>query len=183
MTKKHFALLGIAVVVIAGLFYLLRRPAPDGAAAPYPAQEPPTPMEARPAQAGSLEDFPRDELQLESDGRRHDFRVWIADTPERRAQGLMFVRRLPRHQGMLFLFGEQQPVSMWMKNTYISLDMLFIAADGRIARIAQRTAPHSLTTIDSRGEVTAVLELGAGECARLGVQVGDFVRYSAFATR
>lgn len=163
------------------LFHHARTPDGSGPAAP-PAKPPPG-ATGESATAPSLDELPRDILHIESAGRHHRFEVRVADTDARRARGLMFVRRLPKHQGMLFLFGEPQPVSMWMQNTYISLDMLFIATDGRIARIAQRTTPHSLDAIESRAEVSAVLEIAGGECARLGLQVGDFVRHPVFVAR
>ncbi len=141
------------------------------------------------AQTGAVMDlasFPRSTLTIQtgdrSSGRQPQlFDVWVADSPARRSQGLMFVRDLPKDSGMLFLFGEPQPVSMWMKNTFISLDMLFIAADGRIIRIAERTEPQSLRTIESGGEATAVLEIAGGECARRKIRVGDSVQHPAFA--
>jgi uncharacterized membrane protein (UPF0127 family) len=127
--------------------------------------------------------FPTGRLGIVSAGNRekvHEFDVWIADTGERRTRGLMFVEHLPKDRGMLFLFGDPQPVYMWMKNTLIPLDMLFVAKDGRIARIAANTVPESLDTIDSGADVTAVLELAGGECARRGIQVGDYLRHAAF---
>lgn len=106
----------------------------------------------------------------------------MADTAPRREQGLMFVRQLPNDTGMLFIFERPGPVAMWMKNTFIPLDMLFIDAAGRIIHIAERTQPHSLETIDSHGAVTAVLEIAGGECARLGIGPGDIVRHATFDT-
>ena len=90
------------------------------------------------------------------------FTVEIADTEELRSRGLMFRQRLPEDRGMLFDFGEPRPVSMWMKNTYISLDMLFIREDGTIAYIAENTVPKSLDTIGVSEPVLAVLELAGG---------------------
>ncbi|NJO12176.1 MAG: DUF192 domain-containing protein, partial [Gammaproteobacteria bacterium] len=87
----------------------------------------------------------------------------------------MFVKELPRGTGMLFTYAQSQPIGMWMKNTLIPLDMLFIAANGRITRIARNTEPHSLQTISSMGPVLGVLEIGGGESERLGIEVGDRV--------
>jgi len=112
--------------------------------------------------------------------RRHAFTVEVAATDETRQVGLMFRKSLAADAGMLFDYQTPQPVAMWMKNTLIPLDMLFIGADSRISRIAERTVPHSLATIDSGGPVRAVLELNAGTAARLGIKVGDLVRHAAF---
>ena len=103
----------------------------------------------------------------------------VARTGRQQAQGLMFRRRLAADAGMLFVYRRVAPVSMWMRNTYIPLDMLFIAADGTITHIAQRTTPHSLETISSTGQVKSVLELNAGTTARLKIRIGDKVRSPA----
>jgi uncharacterized protein len=105
------------------------------------------------------------------------FDVWIADTPARQTQGLMFVRDLPPGRGMLFLEPDARPAAFWMKNTYIELDMLFIGSDHRIAKIAARTPPLSLATIDSDVPVIAVLEIKGGEAQRRGIRVGDRVAW------
>ncbi len=125
-----------------------------------------------------LATFPRASLEISAkDGTQH-FDVWVADTNARQAQGLMFVRDLAPDAGMLFVESAPRPMSMWMKNTFIPLDMLFIAADGRIVRIAARTKPHSLDSISSYEPVTMVLELRGGETKRRGIRVGDHVRVS-----
>ena len=113
-------------------------------------------------------------------GDTHDFRVEIAETPEQRAQGLMFRRHLDADAGMLFLFGSVEVRGMWMKNTLIPLDMLFIDETGKIVRIEERTVPHSLRAIVSGGPVSAVLELNAGTASRLAIEPGDRVRHPAF---
>ena len=122
-----------------------------------------------------LDKFPRTVVEIRNGPKRHRFDVWVADTPARQAQGLMFVRDLPADQGMLFIHREPRVASMWMKNTYIELDMLFIAPDGRIVKIAERTTPHSLETISSGVPVGAVLEIKGGEAMRLGLRPGDRV--------
>ena len=101
--------------------------------------------------------------------------VEIADTPERQARGLMFRQSLAPSHGMLFLYPAPQEVTMWMRNTYISLDMVFINGKGRVHRIARETEPFSEELVHSGGRVTAVLEIGAGEAARLGIMAGDLV--------
>ncbi|MEZ5498349.1 MAG: DUF192 domain-containing protein [Steroidobacteraceae bacterium] len=120
-----------------------------------------------------LASFPRETLQILTAGGSHEFRVWIADTRERQLQGLMFVRDLPATQGMLFVYDRPQLISMWMKNTYVPLDMLFFDGKGRLVDIAANTTPHSLTTIRSRRPATLVLEVRAGVAAKLKLRVGD----------
>jgi uncharacterized membrane protein (UPF0127 family) len=108
------------------------------------------------------------------------FTVEIADTEELRTRGLMFRQRLPEDRGMLFDFETPRQVSMWMKNTYISLDMLFIREDGKIAYIAENTVPKSLDTIGVSEPVLAVLELAGGTTRRLGIRAGDTVYHRLF---
>lgn len=109
------------------------------------------------------------------------FTAEIADTPELRSRGLMFRHVLPPDRAMLFDFGESKPAAMWMKNTYISLDMLFVREDGSIAAIAEKTEPLSLQTISVQEPVRGVVELAAGTVARLGIQRGDRVVHRIFA--
>lgn len=113
-------------------------------------------------------------------GQRQTFRVEVARNDADRAQGLMFRRSMPADQGMLFDFGRVEPVSMWMQNTYLPLDMLFIRPDGTIARIAANTEPLSTRTIPSGEPVLSVLELNAGMAARLGIKPGDRVEHPIF---
>ena len=132
--------------------------------------------------AAALSGFTRSELTVETEpGAVHQLRVYLALTPKQRAQGLMFVARLAPDEGMLFDFGPPQRVSMWMKNTLIPLDMLFIDGDGIIVNIAVRTVPGSLAAVNSAGKVRAVLELNGGTARRLGLQPGDRVRHSIFS--
>jgi len=129
-----------------------------------------------PAQIAPLHDLDtldRTDVTIEASGNRHQFEAWIAETPAQQAQGLMFVRDLPANRGMLFVYPEAREVGIWMKNTYIELDILFIAPDGRIVKIAERARPHSLETIRPEAPVTAVLEIRGGEAARRGIRVGD----------
>ncbi len=113
-------------------------------------------------------------------GVRHVFSVEIAVSSQERALGLMFRTSLEPMSGMVFEFNPPQPVAMWMKNTFISLDMIFIRQDGMIGRIAERTVPLSERQIVSGGDVVAVLEIAGGEAARLGISVGDMVEYRLF---
>ena len=137
------------------------------------------------AQIGPIEDldaFPSADLKI-SEGKkvRHVFKVWLADTPQRQAQGLMFVRSLPPERGMLFVHDEPTPISMWMKNTYIPLDMVFIDSRHRIMQIVEQTTPHSLDLIKSRGPALAVLEIAAGDAKRLALHTGQKVTHPALA--
>jgi uncharacterized membrane protein (UPF0127 family) len=106
----------------------------------------------------------------------------IADTDELRTRGLMFRHFLPEDKAMLFDYEKPRPVAMWMKNTNISLDMLFIREDGTIAAIAQDTVPQSLDTISVQEPVRGVLELAAGTVKRLGLRVNDKVYHRIFNT-
>jgi uncharacterized membrane protein (UPF0127 family) len=128
--------------------------------------------------AASPADFER--LEIVTRSGVHVFDVEIAVTPVQRSRGLMFRKELPKGQGMLFDFDGEGPISMWMKNTYVSLDMIFIRADGRIARIAENTEPLSEATIMSGGPVKAVLEVVAGTAKRLGIAPGDRVAHRIF---
>ena len=108
------------------------------------------------------------------------FTVQMADTPASREKGLMFVRSLGRDKGMLFDFKVVQPVSFWMKNTLIPLDMVFIAANGRVVSIASNAVPMSETPISSGGPVLGVLEIAGGRAAQLGLEPGDRVKARIF---
>jgi uncharacterized protein len=108
-----------------------------------------------------------------SDKKKHVFDAWLAISPAEKSQGLMFVRDLPAERGMLFLYDKGTDAGIWMKNTYIALDILFIAADGRIVKIFENARPHSLETMSPGRLVTAVLEIKGGEAARRGLKEGD----------
>jgi uncharacterized membrane protein (UPF0127 family) len=113
----------------------------------------------------------------------HTFSVELVANDADRAKGLMFRRELPEGRGMLFDFERDQDVSMWMQNTYISLDMIFIQADGRIRRIAENTTPLSTATIQSGGPVRGVLEVIAGTAKKFGIKPGDRVAHPMFSRR
>ncbi|GGC48485.1 hypothetical protein GCM10011504_28680 [Siccirubricoccus deserti] len=133
------------------------------------------------AQTGPQPTLPEEPLVIVTrDGKRHEFRVEMALSPDQQMVGLMFRPSVAADGGMLFDWGAPRESSMWMRNTITSLDMLFIAADGRIHRIAERTVPYSLVPIDSRGPVRATLELAAGTAERLGLRVGDRVLQRIF---
>jgi len=103
--------------------------------------------------------------------------IEVAASSEEKSQGLMFRRSLGDRQGMLFEYEGPQEITMWMKNTYIPLDMVFIDAHQRIVKIAERTEPQSLATVAAPEPVTAVLELKGGEAARRGIRVGNRVSW------
>ena len=139
------------------------------------AQEPQRPLD--------LASFPRTSLEIAARAaggeaaRRHSFQVWVADTPERATQGLMFVSDLPESMGMVFPIEPPRVENMWMKNTYIELDLLFIDAQGRVSKIIERAEPLSLRTLSSVTPVSAVLELRGGQAAKLGLHTGDTVKW------
>jgi hypothetical protein len=119
-------------------------------------------------------------LAIVTSSGEHKFGVEIADTDGSRAKGLMFRRALPGDRGMLFLYDRAQPIGMWMRNTFISLDMIFLTADGRVHKIARATEPFSEKVIRSDGPVSAVLEVKAGTAGRLGIKAGDRVCHDFF---
>jgi uncharacterized membrane protein (UPF0127 family) len=113
----------------------------------------------------------------------HAFTVELASNDDERSRGLMFRKQLPTGRGMLFDFHQDQMVSFWMRNTYISLDMIFITGDGRILRIAEGAEPLSDRLIPSGGPVRAVLEVIAGTARKEGIAPGDRVTGSIFGNR
>ena len=130
--------------------------------------------------AQSRVSFPVSELIVESGAKRHRFAIEVADNDERRTLGLMHRTQLAADAGMLFDFKSNQITAMWMRNTRIPLDMLFIANDGKIVNIAERTIPFSEQIIPSDGPVRAVLELNGGTVARLAIRPGDRVVHPMF---
>ena len=126
--------------------------------------------------------FPRSTMQIATpDARLHTFKIWVADSDQRRARGLMFVKHMAEDEGMLFIYPQAVRAGMWMKNTFIPLDMLFVAADGKVVHVVENTEPHSLKTIESTGEVIAVIELKGGTASRLHIAKGARVMHAVFA--
>lgn len=123
-----------------------------------------------------------EKLEIVTAGGDIAFDVEIADTPARQALGLMYRTELPERAGMLFPYPVAREITMWMRNTYIPLDMVFIRADGTVHRIAEMTEPHSEEIVASQGAVTAVLEIAGGAARKLGVKPGDKVRHRSFGT-
>lgn len=125
--------------------------------------------------------FPKTQLQIATpDARLHRFDVWVADDDPHRARGLMFVKHMPADAGMLFVYTQPQAVSMWMKNTVLPLDMLFVNGSGKVEKVVENTTPFSLQTINSDVPVVAVIELNAGTCSRLHIRAGARVIHALF---
>jgi uncharacterized membrane protein (UPF0127 family) len=116
------------------------------------------------------------------DGTRHSFRAEMAVQPQDQMIGMMFRTSMAPDDAMIFDWGALRESSMWMRNTLIPLDMLFVAADGRIHRIHERAVPQSLATIDSRGPVRATIEIAGGTAERLNLRVGDRVLQRIFGS-
>lgn len=128
-----------------------------------------------------LSAFPQSMLAVKTaNGKVVNFKIWLADTKQREEQGMMFVRTMDVHTGMLFMFPENKPVSMWMKNTFVSLDLLFLDAHGKIDYIAASATPESTAIIGPASPEYAVLELKGGACEQFGIKVGDHVIHSNF---
>jgi uncharacterized membrane protein (UPF0127 family) len=125
-------------------------------------------------------ELPRDIVLVEAGGSQYRFEVEVADDPAERAEGLMYRESLADNAGMLFLYPKPQPVQFWMKNTPLSLDIVFVRADGTIAHIAESTIPMSEDLIPSGEPVRAVLEVKAGTMRQLGVTAGDRLRNAAY---
>ncbi len=123
----------------------------------------------------------RDTLKLITASGTHVFQIEVAESDVDKARGLMFRRELADDGGMLFPYSPPQEITMWMRNTYISLDMVFIRADGIVHRIETGTEPFSERVIPSEGDAAAVLEVKAGTAARIGLKAGDRVEHPLFA--
>ncbi len=135
------------------------------------------------AAAATAQEAVLEPLAIATREGRRAFQVEVMRDDASRARGLMFRRSMPPDRGMLFDFEQVAPVAMWMKNTYLPLDMLFIRADGTVARVAADTEPLSTKVVPSGEPVLAVLELNAGTAARLGIRAGDRVEHGLFKPR
>jgi uncharacterized membrane protein (UPF0127 family) len=128
-----------------------------------------------------LSAFPQSLLAIRTgSGKVVNFKIWEANTHKREEQGMMFVREMDEHTGMLFMFPENRPVTMWMKNTYVSLDLLFLNKHGKIDYIAARATPQSEAIIGPPTPEFAVLELKGGACETFGIKIGDMVLHKNF---
>ena len=135
---------------------------------------------AGPAAYAQLETFPKAELTIVTAGGPHKFTVEVATTPGQMEQGLMFRRSLAPNAGMIFDYGGPAMAAMWMKNTLIPLDMLFVDQRGHIINIHERAVPGSLDPIAAAAPARAVIELNGGTAARLGIKPGDRVIFPIF---
>jgi uncharacterized protein len=134
-----------------------------------------------PEPKGPQPELPKEKLTIVTrDGKEHDFMVEMALKPEQQTVGEMFRTSVPPDGGMLFDWGFPRPSQMWMRNTLVPLDMVFINPNGTIRAIAENTTPRSLAPIDSRGPVRATLELAGGTTAKLDIRVGDTVKQRIF---
>jgi uncharacterized membrane protein (UPF0127 family) len=160
--RRLARLTAAAVLVVLGLFAL---------PVTVPAQQPPAPPEVS---------FEKSSLVIDTASGERKFDVEMALTSAQQQRGLMFRQRLGAQEGMLFDFVKTQPLSFWMANTLIPLDMLFISADGTIARIHANAEPLSTRNIESGVPVRAVLEINGGAARLLGIKPGDKVRHPVF---
>ena len=137
---------------------------------------------AQEAAAGQAMRLPADpdNLVVHTAQGEFPFSIEIADDPSERSRGLMFREEMPARHGMLFDFGATRQVNMWMKNTPMSLDMVFIGKDGIVVNVAERTEPFSEAVISSAGPVDYVLELRAGIAKLIGLKAGDRLEHRIF---
>lgn len=135
---------------------------------------------AQTAPSSQSQRLPTEKVTIVTAQGRFDIRAEIADEPSEHSRGLMFREDLEPTEGMLFDFGETRLVTMWMKNTPLSLDMVFVRADGTVARIEERTQPFSLRIIGSGEPVSHVLELRGGVARMLGLKPGDRLEHRSF---
>ncbi|GEO82655.1 DUF192 domain-containing protein [Pararhodospirillum oryzae] len=162
MMKPLKAMAIVAVIVLGGLAPSWGQGAagsmPGGAAEPAP--------------------LPRSHLVIETqDGRQVPFEVEVATTPQQRAVGLMYRKNLPADAGMLFVWGDTAPRTMWMKNTLVALDMLFLDDRGWIVHVVRNTKPQDESLITAPFPAAAVLEINAGTAELLSLEAGDRVRH------
>jgi len=132
------------------------------------------------AARADLVTFTKSKLVIETAKGKFPFDIELALTPPQMEQGLMYRRTLAADAGMLFDYGDPQPIAMWMKNTFIPLDMIFVAKDGKVVDVHERAVPMSLDTIESKVPAKAVIEVNAGTILRLGIKIGDTVHYASF---
>jgi len=135
------------------------------------AQQPPAPPD---------QVFERSKLVIDTAAGAREFDVELALTPAQQQRGLMLRKSMGPYEGMLFDFGDPRPITMWMANTLIALDMVFIAPDGTIRHIHANAEPLSTRTIESGGPAKAVLEINGGAARMLGIKPGDIVRHPMF---
>jgi len=161
MALKHL-ISALALVALAG-------------ACAQPAPSNPAPGASAPV--STVEGVHRELVTVQTSQGAVNFYAEIADNDEERARGLMSRREMAREHGMLFLFDEPGPQSFWMRNTHLSLDLIFIGADGRIVNIAERAVPYTDTAVRSTGPAIAVLEINGGLAREMGIAAGDRVQH------
>jgi uncharacterized protein len=138
------------------------------------------PSPAAPAVGKSRPQGVLERLEIVTASGTHEFSVEVMRTGPQLERGLMFRRFLPQDRGMLFDFGTERPVMMWMKNTYLPLDMIFIGRAGKVVGLAENTEPLSEKIISSGAPAYGVLEVNAGTAARIGLRIGDSVHHPLF---
>ena len=139
------------------------------------------PVSAQKVSSPAPMDFgPREVLTIVSNNTPHVFSIEVADTQPELSRGMMFRQDVPANEGMLFEFGEERIASIWMKNTSIFLDVIFVRADGRILKIEHSAKPFSLRSMTSEAPVTAVFEIAGGQANALGIRPGDILQHSYF---
>ena len=124
--------------------------------------------------------FNRSKLRVVTKSGKHEFIVEIAVTDRQHSQGLMFRQSLAKNAGMLFDYKVPTSITMWMKNTFIPLDMIFINNDGKVINVVQRAIPFSENVISSLGKARGVLEVNGGTASRLGIMPGDKILHRIF---
>jgi uncharacterized membrane protein (UPF0127 family) len=134
-------------------------------------------MSAQPAHL--LKDFSQKKLTIVTNDRCVLFDIYVAQTPAQRSQGLMYIESMEEQEGMIFLHNENKPVFMWMKNTLIPLDMLFVDATGSIVSLYRGAVPHSEEIIESGLAVIAVIELNAGAIEQFNISTGNRIIFPA----
>lgn len=133
---------------------------------------------------GEPQKLPRSRLTIRTaSGKKLNFTVEVAATPDQQAIGMMFRASMPQDNGMLFIYRNPQPLAYWMENTYLPLDLIFIGQDGRILNVAANAKPLSRQPILSAGQAVGVLEINGGQAAALGIAPGDRVEHAQLATR
>ena len=161
--------------VCAALSLIACRAAEPAANVSQPVAEAPATVQARRTAPSGLDLVP---LEIRTARGTHRFTVEVARTPDQQSLGLMFRASLGPDEGMIFPFPYPRDASFWMRNTLIPLDMVFVRADGTIARIAANTVPHSEESVSSGEPVAAVLEIRGGRAAELGIVAGDQVSWA-----
>lgn len=170
MFKRSITVLAFAVSILFGLPFWVN------------AESVNAPAKIETSQPLIIDGKEADEIWLITSQGRFRFTAEIADSNQERSQGLMFRETMPKDHGMLFDFQEKRPIQMWMRNTPLSLDMIFTDETGKVVKIAERTTPFSDAIIDSGEPVTHVLEINAGVSRLLGMKIGDKIEHRLFST-